>query len=64
MKTKNYLYLYIGFEKIGDGGFGYDPLFMVGDRSLAQMTSEEKDAISHRGNALRLFASELANRLK
>lgn len=44
---------YIGYEKKGDGGFGYDPLFMVGDRSLAEMTAEEKDAISHRGNALR-----------
>lgn len=44
---------YIGYEKRGNGGFGYDPLFMVGDRSLAQMTAEEKDAISHRGNALK-----------
>ena len=44
---------YIGYEKRGTNGFGYDPLFMVGDRSLAQMTAEEKDAISHRGNALK-----------
>ena len=44
---------YIGYEKKGTNGFGYDPLFMVGDRSLAQMTAEEKDAISHRGNALK-----------
>ena len=44
---------YIGFEKKGSNGFGYDPLFMVGDRSLAEMTAEEKDAISHRGNALK-----------
>lgn len=44
---------YIGYEKKGTGGFGYDPLFMVGDRSLAEMTAEEKDAISHRGNALK-----------
>ncbi|MDY0189300.1 MAG: XTP/dITP diphosphatase [Desulfuromonas sp.] len=38
----------------GDGGFGYDPLFAVGDsnRSLAQMTIEEKNLISHRGLAL------------
>mgnify|MGYP000219556265 CR=1 FL=1 len=43
----------IGYEEIGDGGFGYDPLFMVGDRSLAEMTAQEKDAISHRGNALK-----------
>lgn len=44
---------YIGYEKKGTNGFGYDPLFMVGDRSLAQMTAQEKDAISHRGNALK-----------
>lgn len=44
---------YIGYEKKGTNGFGYDPLFMVGDRSLAQMTAQEKDAVSHRGNALK-----------
>ncbi len=44
---------YIGFEKKGENGFGYDPIFMVGDRSLAEMTAEEKDRISHRGNALK-----------
>lgn len=51
----------IGFEKKGSNGFGYDPLFMVGDRSLAQMTSEEKDAISHRGNALKQLKSHIGN---
>ena len=50
---------YIGFERIGDGGFGYDPLFRVGDKSMAQLTAEEKDAISHRGNALRALAVKL-----
>ena len=44
---------YIGYEKKGTNGFGYDPLFMVGHRSLAQQTADEKDAISHRGNALK-----------
>ena len=44
---------FIGYEKKGSNGFGYDPLFMVGDRSLAEMSAEEKDAISHRGNALK-----------
>lgn len=43
----------IGYEKIGNGGFGYDPVFMVGEKSFAELTSDEKDAISHRGNALR-----------
>lgn len=50
---------YIGFDPIGDGGFGYDPLFMVGDKSMAQLTADEKDAISHRGNALRILAEKL-----
>lgn len=50
---------YIGYEKKGTNGFGYDPLFMIGDRSLAQMTAEEKDAISHRGNALKALKEKL-----
>lgn len=50
---------YIGYEKKGTNGFGYDPLFMVGDRSLAEMTAEEKDAISHRGNALKALKEKL-----
>ena len=43
----------IGYEPLGDGGFGYDPIFMVGARSYAELSGEEKDAISHRGVALR-----------
>lgn len=43
----------IGFEKTGEDGFGYDPIFMVGDKSFAQMTAEEKDSVSHRGKAVR-----------
>lgn len=54
----------IGFEKKGNGGFGYDPVFMVGDKSFAELSSEEKDAVSHRGNALRLIKEELTNYLK
>jgi len=46
---------------VGEGGFGYDPVFRpVGfDRSMAELSAEEKDAISHRGNALRLFKIQL-----
>ena len=50
---------YIGFEPRGNGGFGYDPLFMVGDKSFAELSAEEKDALSHRGNALRKISEEL-----
>lgn len=50
---------YIGFEPKGNGGFGYDPLFVVGDKTFAELTPDEKDALSHRGNALRSFAEKL-----
>jgi XTP/dITP diphosphohydrolase len=50
----------IGTNPIGENGFGYDPIFMRGDRSLAQYTDEEKDAVSHRGKALRQFFTQLA----
>lgn len=49
----------IGYEFIGDGGFGYDPIFVYGDRTFAQMTAEEKDKFSHRGKALRELRAEL-----
>jgi XTP/dITP diphosphohydrolase len=44
----------IGFERRGSGGFGYDPLFIVPDKSLtmAELPAEEKHRISHRGQAL------------
>ena len=43
----------------GENGFGYDPIFLVGDRTSAEMTSAEKDAVSHRGNALKQFSMDL-----
>ncbi len=52
---------YIGYEPVGNGGFGYDPIFMVNGKSVAQLSPEEKDGISHRGNALRKLAAELKN---
>jgi len=44
----------------GDGGFGYDPIFWVAAEncSAAQLTSEQKHAISHRGKAIRQFIRE------
>lgn len=49
----------IGYEKRGENGFGYDPLFYVGERTFAEFTPEEKDAVSHRGNALRALTEAL-----
>ena len=48
----------------GDGGFGYDPLFYVEEygKTLASVTPEEKNAISHRGKALRAFVAEYQKR--
>lgn len=44
-------------QKIGDGGFGYDPIFYCPQKqkTAAQMTAEEKSSISHRGKALKQF---------
>lgn len=50
----------IGFERDGHEGFGYDPLFFLVDgKAFGRYTAEEKDRISHRGNALRLLTKEL-----
>jgi XTP/dITP diphosphohydrolase len=45
----------------GDGGFGYDPIFVAegATRTNAELTPEEKDAISHRGKAFRALAASL-----
>lgn len=44
----------IGFERKGQGGFGYDPIFVLpGGKTMAELTPEEKNRISHRGKALR-----------
>lgn len=44
----------------GEGGFGYDPIFYLPqlDKTMAQLTPQEKNSISHRGNALREFQKE------
>lgn len=46
----------------GGGGFGYDPLFLIGPgfaRTSAELSSQEKNAISHRGNAARAMAEAI-----
>ncbi len=55
----------IGHEAVGAGGFGYDAIFLPEglDRTSAELTPEEKDAISHRGRALRTMAPLVAEAL-
>lgn len=52
----------IGFSPIGEFGFGYDPIFMVGEKSMAELSPAEKNKISHRAIALNNLARELMKR--
>lgn len=54
----------IGYEERGENGFGYDPIFYLPDmsRSTAELSPEEKNAVSHRGKALREMKRELTKR--
>ncbi len=51
-------------ERRGGGGFGYDPIFVPDDtdddRTMSELSADEKNAISHRGRAARLLAAHLA----
>lgn len=51
----------IGYEEKGTGGFGYDPIFQVPElgKSTAELSEEEKNAVSHRGRALRAMKEKL-----
>ena len=52
----------VGFEPRGDGGFGYDPLFLPNDtpgKTMAELTPDEKNAISHRFHALEDLSAKL-----
>ena len=51
----------IAFAPMGEGGFGYDPVFFVPEKAktFGQLTAEEKSTISHRGKALKSFAEKL-----
>ena len=57
---------YIGDKPAGENGFGYDPIFYVPDLdcSTAELSPEDKNARSHRGNALRAMREELKNYIK
>ncbi len=54
---------YIGDKPAGENGFGYDPIFYVEDLncSTAELSPEEKNARSHRGNALRMMREKIKN---
>ena len=49
----------IAEERRGDTGFGYDPVFEVGGRTFAEMSSEEKNLLSHRARALEALGRAL-----
>lgn len=51
----------IGYEPKGENGFGYDPIFYIGDESFAEISGKKKDSLSHRGNALKDFMLHLEN---
>ena len=52
----------IAFERHGNGGFGYDPVFISEKGSFGELTAEEKDGISPRGRALEKFKAEIMKR--
>ena len=56
----------IAYAPMGEGGFGYDPVFFAPElkKTFAQLSQEEKNAVSHRGKALEAFAVKLAEYLK
>lgn len=54
----------IAYEPDGDGGFGYDPIFLYNGVSFGKVSADEKDKVSHRGNALRMFKAELVKYLE
>ena len=56
----------IAFAPMGEGGFGYDPVFFLPKlkKTFAQLSAEEKNAISHRGKAIQAFKEKLEEYLK
>ena len=56
----------IAYAPMGEGGFGYDPVFFVPElkKTFAQLTAGEKNAISHRGRALEAFQAKLEEYLR
>ena len=56
----------LAFAPMGEGGFGYDPIFFVPElkKTFAQLSAEEKNSMSHRGRALEVFKGKLEEYLK
>lgn len=54
----------IALSPRGEGGFGYDPLFLFEGRTFAEMSPAQKDAVSHRGKALRAIVAHLRGLLE
>ena len=54
----------IAFTPRGENGFGYDPVFLVGEWTFSQLNDAEKDRISHRGQALRQLREALPSFLR
>lgn len=50
----------IGYEERGTGGFGYDAVFLAREKSFAEISAEEKNALSHRGKALQMLKEYFA----
>ena len=55
----------IGYKLAGENGFGYDPIFYLPEfaASSAEISPEQKNAVSHRGKALRMMQEELKKRI-
>ena len=69
LEAEGYCYGRIAEECRGESGFGYDPIFICTEEGCAgktfgEATAEEKDAVSHRGKSLRIFAEKLENSRK
>ena len=65
LTTLGFIEGHIGYEPKGENGFGYDPIFYLPEYGCtsAELTEEEKNAISHRGRALQAMRAELEKRI-
>ncbi len=61
ISAEGYFYGQIGYEQKGSNGFGYDPLFYIPEFGCtsAELSPEQKNAVSHRGSALRTLVARL-----